>query len=191
MGSVSMAMPIYMIPHSVPYLYTGEFVLRKSRGECWVFVCGFVARDDGPKGAYLPARYLQDKLLHAADASLSRGNRYDILQALWNVLRKHPKSKLGTDLGTNLSILMAAGDARGVNLSATGISGLWGESHHGVWLPMVPSGNPILSARGVEDKEQGSLFVADPPRRVVATTHLHRAVFPTEEESKKYMRGGA
>ena len=188
MGSVSMALPIYMIPHTVPYRYTGEFVLRKSRGDCWVFICGFVARDDGPKGAYLPARHLQETLLHAADSGLRLLDRYDMLQTIWNVLRKYPKSKLGTDLGTDLSMLIAVGDARGVNLSATGLSGLWGESQHGVWLPMVPHGNPILSARGIEDKEQGSLFVAEPPVRVIATTHVHKASFPTEEERKHFMR---
>ena len=188
MGSVLMALPVHIITHPVLYPQTGAFSLRKSKGEKWVFVCGFIARDDGAKAAYLPARRLQDTLTHAIEASIKNSDRYRLLQTIWEALLQLPGSRLGQQKGKDINLLIAVGDEQGVNLSATGLSGLWGKSPHGLWLPMVPQGNPILSIRGIPQKPPGSLFVAQPPLQVLATAYTTKPVLPSKEELKKIQR---
>lgn len=186
MGSVSMALPVYMLAKKVSFPFTGAFSVRAGKGQSWLFASGFIARETGVKKAYLPARKVQDCIEKSAKVAFDHRERRGVLEEVWSALHELPRNELGKKQGKDLSLIMAAGDERGVNLCAINISGLWGKKKHDdQWLSMLPKKHPIFDVYGLVKEFPGSLHIEQLPKSVVATAHPLFPMLPDEEELRQ------
>ena len=183
MGSVSMALPVYMLAKKVSFPFTGAFSVRAGKGEHWLFASGFIARETGVKKAYLPARKVQRCIEQAAKVAFTHRDRRGVLEEVWSSLYRLPRNELGKKRGTDLSVIMAAGDERGVNLCAVNVSGIWGKrKQDDQWLSMLPKNHPLFDVYGLAEEFPGSLHIEQLPKSVIATAHPLFPMLPDEEE---------
>jgi len=174
-----MAVPVYMLGKESRYPFVGAFDVQESNSRCWIRASGRIAVSSGVQGAYLPARRISSVIAKAAIAAFSEYDRYFILESVWEELMLLSPSQLGRERGADLALLMAVGDSKGINIAATGISGVWGKnSMTKSWLPMVPPKHPLLKTKGIPQETQGSLHISRPPTKIVATSQLIPAQLP-------------
>ena len=183
MGSVSMALPVYMLAKKVSFPHTGAFSVRVAKGRSWLFACGIIARETGVKKAYLPARRVQNCIEQAAKSSLSHRERRGVLEDVWDALYRLPKNDLGKKQGTDMSLVMTSGDDKGVNLCAVNISGLWGKREQDdQWISVLPKKHPVFDIFGLVDDFPGSLNIETPPKCIIATANPLFPMLPEEQE---------
>ena len=95
------------------------------------------------------------------------------------------KSELGKKQGADLSLIMASGDGKGVNLCAINISGLWGKRvEDDQWIPVLPKKHPIFDIYGIIENFPGSLHIENLPKSMLATAHPLFPMLPKEVELK-------
>ena len=185
MGSLSMALPVYMLAKKVSFPFTGAFSVRVGKGRNWLFASGFIARETGVKKAYLPARRVQHCIEQAAKSAFTHRERRGVLEDVWNALYRLPKSELGKKQGADLSLVMTSGDGKGVNLCAINISGLWGKRvEDEQWIPVLPKKHPIFDIYGLVEDFPGSLCIDNLPKSMIATAHPLFPMLPKEAELK-------
>ena len=178
-----MAIPVYMLGKESKYPFTGAFQVKESNSRCWIRASGFVAVSSGVRSAYLPARRVSAVVSKAAIAAFSEYDRYVILESIWEEVIQLSPTSLGKKGGTDLSLVIAVGDSKGINIAATGISGVWGKSAMTKsWLPMVPAKHPLLQTTGIPTAPLGSLHVSRPPTKIVATARSVSPVLPKSRE---------
>lgn len=185
MGSLSMALPVYMLAKKVSFPFTGAFSVRVGKGRNWLFASGFIARETGVKKAYLPARRVQHCIEQAAKSAFLHRERRGVLEDVWDALYRLPKSELGKKQGADLSLVMTSGDGKGVNLCAINISGLWGKRvEDEQWVSVLPKTHPIFDIYGLVEDFPGSLCIENLPKSMVATAHPLFPMLPKENELK-------
>lgn len=183
MGAVSMALPVHMLAPSSRFPFTGSIRVRVSKGHNWLFASGYIARETGVKRAYVPARIVQSCIEKAAQESFLHHKRRAVLETVWNALFEMPRDQLGKNRGSDLALLIAAGDEEGVNLCAIRISGLWGKIDGGdSWMPILPKNHPIFDIDGLGEEFPGSLHIAYPPKVAIATAQPLFPILPGEAE---------
>ena len=186
MGSLSMALPVYMLAKKVSFPFTGAFSVRVGKGRSWLFASGVIARETGVKKAYLPARRVQNRIEQAAKSSFAHRDRRGVLEDVWNALYRLPKAELGKKQGADLSLVMASGDGNGINLCAINISGLWGKKvEDDQWIPVLPKQHPLFDIYGLAEGFPGSLCIENPPKSMIATAHPLFPMLPEEVELKE------
>ena len=186
MGSVSMALPVYMLAKKVSFPFTGAFSVRVGKGRNWLFASGFIARETGVKRAYLPARRVQSTIEQTAKNAFVHRDRRGVLEEVWDALYRLPKSDLGKKQGADLSLIMTSGDERGINLCAVNISGIWGRRRENEqWISVLPKKHPIFDIYGLEEDFPGSLHIEHPPKCMIATAHPLFPMLPQEAELKE------
>lgn len=189
MGSVSMALPVYMLAKKVSFPCTGAFSVRAGKGRSWLFASGVIARETGVKRAYLPARRVQHCIEQAAKKAVAHRDRRGVLEEVWSALYQLPKGELGKKQGADLSLIMTSGDERGINLCAINISGLWGRKREDEqWVAVLPKKHPLFDIYGIEEDFPGSLHIEHPPKCILATAHPLFPMLPTEDELKERLR---
>ena len=133
--------------------------------------------------AYLPARRVEAAIKQAANLTLRDQNRFLLLRSMWEELQHLSVDELGPNRGSDLCLVIATGDANGVELSAVGVSGVWGRlPQDSKWLPIVSPQHPLLCPPGIYRSTPGSLTIKRPPTAILATTTFVDPVLPNSQE---------
>lgn len=178
-----MPVPVYILGDDSPQPFTGAFRVVVDGMHCWLRAYGRIAVGAGIIESYLPARRVEAAIKHATNRSLRDQNRFLLLRSMWEELHHLSTDDLGPNKGADLCLVVATGDAGGVELSAIGVSGIWGRLPQGTrWIPIVPQHHPLLSAPGITQKIPGSLTIKRPPMSILATTTFVSPVLPNPQE---------
>ncbi len=112
-------------PGRLPFL--GHFRLRVFGENCQIDLCGRIGQQSPPEEAWI----LADRIAQAL-AQAEGGDGPSLMRDCWEKVLTFPRNKLGTDKGTNLSLLLIAKDSSGYYLSAVGVSGVWQQNAEGL-----------------------------------------------------------
>ena len=178
-----MPVPVYILGEDSPQPFTGAFRVFIDGVHCWLRAYGYIAVDAGVVGSYLPARRVEAAIKQATNRALRDQDRFLLLRSMWEELQHLSAADLGPNRGTDLCLVVAAGDADGVELSAVGVSGIWGRLPKGTrWIPIVPPEHPLLCPPGIAQSIPGSLTINSPPMAVLATTTFVEPVLPNTQD---------
>ena len=165
-----MGVSIYMLGDAGPYPFVGSFRCSVEGSQCWMKASGRIAVTDGIIGSYLPARRLEAAISQAAEAAADQPHRHVLLHDIWDSVSRLSGSQLGSEKGGDLCLAITAGDREGVDVSAVGVSGMWGRlGRDDRWCFLVERGHPMLCGSGIPSGPPGSLTVGRPPSCIVAS----------------------
>ena len=157
-----MSCPTLMLGDPTEESFVGHLRLMMSGPAAWISVAGRVAADAGAIDAFVPARRLEVTLRSVLNPLLLQHDRNQLLHQAWSTLAGMESVSLGPAGGANLSLLLIAGDARGVGVSATGMSMVWGR-FSGRWRPLTRPEHPLLGAAGRPVRTPGVLGLLQAP----------------------------
>ena len=182
-----MAVPVYLLGDDSPFPFVGAFYVSVEGSGCWLRASGRIAVSAGVEASYLPARRIEAAIQAAVRVALQRQSisRYDLIREVWNCLQSLAVEQLGPEHGRDLSLAISAGDSSGVDVTATGVSGLWGKLRIGKmskWIPLVEEGHPLLSLRGIPEEMPGSLALGKPPGSILAMPGELAPVLPEHQK---------
>ncbi|MFT5686719.1 MAG: hypothetical protein ACI8RZ_007675 [Myxococcota bacterium] len=163
-----MSSPALMLGDSGEEPFVGHLRLSLSGPEVWISAAGRVAGASGALDAFEPARRLETALRLELEGLLEKSERNLLLHRAWKALVAMDPADLGAEAGADLSLLLVAGDTRGVGVSGVGLSMVWGR-YYGRWRPLVRSGHPLLSDAGRPMRAPGVLDLPQPPEILLAT----------------------
>lgn len=180
-----MSCPALMLGDSGEEPFVGHLRLSLSGDGAWIAAAGRVAGAAGAVAAFEPARRVEAALRAELTPLLEKSERNILLHRAWRALAAMPDADLGPDAGARLSLLLVAGDDRGVGVSGVGLSMVWGR-YYGRWRPLVRPEHPLLSDVGRPERPPGVLALphqpeillsapADLPGRLPADHILRRA----------------
>jgi hypothetical protein len=152
--------------------FVGHLRITLSGEGSWISASGRVAAATGPAEAFVPARTLESTLRTALTPLLEKSERNLLLHRAWSSIVGLDGTILGPAEGADLSLLLIAGDSRGVGVSGVGLSMVWGR-YGGRWRPLVRTGHPLLGAAGRPARAPGVLGLPRPPEILLgAPAHL-------------------
>jgi hypothetical protein len=142
---------------------------------------GRVAAASGIVPGFRAAREIETALLSMNTQDIT--DRNQLLALAWSVLADIASCDLGPAAGADLSLLLAARDARGMGIAGVGLSGVWGWSGQvqDELTPLVQGAHPLLGAAGLPSAIPGVLTLDAPVTRVIAApAHIHPVLPATE-----------
>jgi len=161
-----------MLGDPTPESFIGHLRVMLSGPTVWVSIAGRVAADAGAIDAFVPARRLEVTLRSVLTPLLQQHDRNQLLHQAWATLAGMEPVSLGPAGGANLSLLLIAGDARGVGVSATGLSMVWGR-FAGRWRPLTRPDHPLLGPAGRPPLTPGVLGLLKAPEILIGVpAHL-------------------
>lgn len=171
-----MSCPTLMLGDPVPEPFIGHLRVMMSGPTVWVSIAGRVAAAAGALDAFVPARRLEVTLRSVLNPLLQQHDRHQLLHQAWATLEGMEPVSLGPAGGAGLSLLLSAGDSRGVGVSATGLSMVWGR-FAGRWRPLTRPDHPLLGAAGRPQRTPGVLGLAQAPEVLIGVpAHLPPAL---------------
>lgn len=163
-----MSCPALMLGDSREEPFVGHLRLSLSGDDAWVAVAGRVASTAGAVAAFEPARRVEAALRAELTPLLVKSERNLLLHRAWRAIAAIPDDELGPDAGARLSLLLVAGDVRGVGVSGVGLSMVWGR-YYGRWRPLVRPAHPLLSDAGRPVRPPGVLALPHLPEILLCT----------------------
>lgn len=137
-------------------------------GETWIAVAGRVAASDGLRDAFRCARHLEGHLHRALHAAANTADRNALLRCAWQALADLDAASLGSSQGADLSLLLVAGDARGVGVAGTGLGAVWAAFPEG-WEPLATGTHPLLQTTGRPERPPGVITLREAPRQILGS----------------------
>ena len=166
-------------PGRLPFV--GHFQVGIHTGAGSLAVAGRVAAEAGVVPGFKAAREIESALLGLRTQGVQ--DRNDLIRRAWTALHDVAACDMGPASGTDLTILLAAQDDRGMGIAGVGLSGVWGWS--GVVgeeiKPLVQGAHPLLGEPGLPKEVPGVLTLDAPVARVVAVPAHLQPVLPNSD----------
>lgn len=149
-----------------PLPFCGHFRVEVVGGRATLAAAGRIAATADLQEAYDVARRVEAVLRTAAEGAWWDTDRHGILRRAWTLLREVPAARLGPAGGSDLSVLFASMDERGVGIAGVGLDAVWAHLG-GRWRALVPPGHPLLAPPGVPVGVPGVLTLDQEPAAVL------------------------
>ena len=155
-------------PGRLPFL--GHFRAHKQFRDSTLSVAGRIRSRGDIVAAFRAARLLESAILSATVGVDS--DRHETLAAVWQHIHNIDGCDLGTDNGSDLTILFAVSDEDGTGISGMGLGGVWGKEDQ-EFMPLVQGQHPLLSGPGRPEQLAGVLTLDAPQAIIVGVPHDH------------------
>jgi hypothetical protein len=162
-------------PGPLPFL--GHLRLRVEARGVWLAAAGRVGATGDATTAWMAARTVERALRGAAGG----GDRHAWLWRCWEAVAAVPAGALGPRGGEDLSLVLVAGDPRGVGLAGVGLNAAWGLLD-GALRPLVEGRHPLLSPPGRPSQMPGVLTLDAEPSLILANPSHRPPVTPAVGE---------
>ncbi len=169
-------------PGRMPFV--GHFrvsFLAKPDGRASLAAAGRIASESGLVPGFRAAREVESALLGLCTSGVH--DRNELLRRAWTALMDIAACDLGPVGGTDMTIILAARDARGMGIAGVGLSGVWGWSGDlpGELIPLVEGAHPLLGVPGLPATTPGVLTLDAPVEQVVAVPAHLQPILPTTD----------